>query len=314
MTSNMSAADLAAIAPGQMGRADRAARRRNARTALGFMVPALVMVLGFLLMPVVMNVWFSFTKWRRFQGFNEWAGVDNYERLVGSVNFAAAFQNTIIWVVASLILPVVLGLSLALLLRNMRFEETAKTIFFLPRILAPTAVGVIWFYVYAPDGILNNTLGVLGLPDDVGWLYQANTITYAIIVTFVWQMVGLPMVLLLLGLAALPKDPIEAAKMDGATPFQVFTHITLPLLSPTILIVVILSVLAGFTAFDHIWVMGTSFPGKKGLSLTVYMYYEGFSNNAWGFASAIAVVLGLIVLGITWVQAIVQDRVDRMLK
>lgn len=108
------------------------------------------------------------------------------------------------------------------------------------------------------------------------------------------------MVLLLLGLAALPRDPIEAARMDGATPFQIFTHITLPLLAPTILIVVILSVLAGFTAFDHIWVMAQSYAGKRQWSLTVYMFYEGFSNNAWGFASAIAVVLGLIVLVITW--------------
>lgn len=155
---------------------------------------------------------------------------------------------------------------------------------------------------------------VTGTPRDTGWLYEADKITPSIIVTYVWQMVGLPMVLLLLGLAALPRDPIEAARIDGATPRQIFWYITLPLLTPTILVVVILSVLSGFTVFDHIWVMAQDFPGNRRLSLAVYMYYEAFANSAWGFASAIAVVLGAIVLAITWIQALLQDRIQRMLQ
>ena len=311
---NMAPEELAGLDVTALSLGDQRRRRRAGLTGLAFAAPALVLVGLFLLLPVLMNVWLSFTGWRKFQGFGELAGLDNYRRLATNPNFTEAALNTGVWVVASLVLPVVLGLMLALLLSSTRLSETTKTLFFLPRVLAPTAVGVVWYYVYAPDGVLNGILTQLGAPTDHGWLFDSGTITPAIIVAFVWQMVGLPMVLLLIGLAALPRDPIEAARIDGATSWQIFVHVIFPLLLPTILVVIIISVLAGFTAFDHIWVMAQSFPGKRRLSLTVLMYYEAFTNNAWAFAAAIAVVLGLIVLAITWAQAIAQERVDRMLK
>ncbi|MCA3443551.1 MAG: sugar ABC transporter permease [Rhodobacter sp.] len=310
----MSDSELGALDAERLGSADARQRRRNAWTGALFAAPALLFVVSFLLYPVAMNVWYSFTAWRKFEGLGEWAGLANYQRLATNPNFEAAAINTGIWVIASLVLPVALALALAVLLNGARFSDTAKTLFFLPRVLAPTAVGVIWYYVYAPNGVLNGFLSLFVGPVDRGWLFEESTITPAIIVAFVWQTVGLPMVLLLIGLAAIPRDPIEAAQIDGATPRQVFLHVTLPLLLPTLLVVVIISVLAGFTAFDHIWVMAQSFPGKRRLSLTVLMYYEAFTNNAWAFASAIAVVLGGIVLAVTWLQAVLQERVDRMLK
>ena len=194
-------------------------------------------------------------------------------------------------------------------------ELLPYNIIFLPRILAPTVVGVLWFYVYAPDGVLNRALSAASGSDvDIGWLYQDNTVTGAIIATFVWQSVGLVMVLILLGLAAIPRDPIEAATVDGASPLQVFRHITLPLLLPTLLVVTILSVLAGFTAFDLLWVMGVPYPGQRTLSLAVFMYFEAFQKGAWAFGSAIAVVIGIVVLSVTWIQAAMQNRIDKMTK
>jgi multiple sugar transport system permease protein len=121
-------------------------------------------------------------------------------------------------------------------------------------------------------------------------------------------------VLILLGLNAIPKDPIEAAHMDGASRLQVFWYITLPLLLPTLLVVTILSVLAGFTVFDLLWVMGASYPGQRTLSLAVFQYFEAFQKGSWAFGSAIAVVLGIVVLTVTWTQAILQARVDRMIR
>ncbi len=285
------------------------------RSAVMFMAPAAFIVSAVLLFPVVYNVYLSFTKWKRFKGYDEFAGFGNYERLTTNHFFTEAFANTAIWVAASITLPLLLGLGLALLLRNVPGEGLFKTIIFIPRILAPTAVAVLWYYVYAPDGIVNWFLGLF-LPGDVdiGWLYQDNTITPSIIATFVWQSVGLVMVLILLGLAAIPRDPIEAATIDGATPFQVFRHIVLPLLSPTILVVTILSVLAGFTAFDLLWVMGTSYPGQRTLSLAVFMYFEAFQKGSWAFGSAIAVVIGFVVLSVTWIQALLQNHIDKMTK
>ncbi len=312
---NMTAAELAAVDIRSIERRQRRHERRNLLTALAFMSPALILVCGMLLYPVAFNVYISFTKWRKFSGFGEWNGLGQYERLLSNPNFETAITNTLVWVIVSLILPICLGLFFALLVRGQRFEETAKSIFFLPRVLAPTAIGVLWFYVYAPDGMLNALLGsVAGEPVTIGWLYDDQTVTGSVIAAYLWQTVGLAMVLLLLGLAAVPRDPLEAAAVDGATNGQVFRHITLPLILPTILVVIILSVLAGFTVFDHIWVMAKDYPGKRNLSLTVYMYVEAFEKSSWGYASAIAVVLGAVVLSVTWLQVAMQERIEKMMK
>lgn len=292
---------------------ERRRQRRNFWVAFAFMSPALVLVCGMLLTPVAFNIFVSFTKWKKFKGLDQFAGTANYQKLGTSQFFTEALVNTSIWVGASIVFPLAIGLGLAIFLRGVPFERTFKSIIFLPRILAPTAVGVIWFYVYAPDGVVNRFLGVFTRTDpDIGWLYQSATVTPAIIATFVWQTVGLVMVLILLGLSAIPKDPLEAARIDGGSNYQIFRHIVLPLLLPTLLVVTILSVLAGFTVFDLLWIMGTSFPGQRTLSLAVYMYFEAFQKGSWAFGSAIAVIIGAVVLSVTWVQAILQSRVDKM--
>ncbi len=289
--------------------------RKNAAVALAFMSPAILLVSGMLLYPVAFNVYISFTKWRKFQGFGEFDGVSQYTKLFANPNFETALSNTIIWVLVSLVLPVIIGLGIAMMVRGQRFEESAKSIFFLPRVLAPTAIGVMWYFVYAPDGMLNALLGAFSSdPVEIGWLYDDATVTGSVIVAYLWQTVGLAMVLLLLGLAAVPRDPIEAASVDGASGAQIFWHITMPLLLPTLLVVVILSVLAGFTVFDHIWVMAKDYPAKRTLSLTVYMYVEAFEKSSWAYASAIAVVLGVVVLCVTWAQVILQERIEKMIK
>jgi len=296
-------------------RRERARRRRQRRIALVFLAPALILVVGVLLVPVAINVYLSFMNWRKFTGIDQFAGLANYADLGASPYFYDALANTAIWVAASLLCPILIGLALALLFRGVRFEETFKNIVFLPRILAPTAVAVLWYYVYAPHGMLNRVAGfVTGRTIDVGWLYDQATVTPAIIVTFVWQTVGLVMVLLLLGLNAIPKDPIEAARIDGATPWDAFRHIVFPLLTPTLLVVTILCVLAGFTVFDLLWVMGAGYPGLRTLSLAIFMYFEAFQKGGWSFGSATAVVIGLVVLSVTWLQAWLQHRVERTLK
>ncbi|MBF0678451.1 MAG: sugar ABC transporter permease [Devosia sp.] len=306
---------LARIGVAEIERRDRRRQRRDFRIALLFMAPALLMVCGLLLAPVAFNIYLSLTNWRKFTGLDEFIGVANYQRMFGNPFFGEALFNTAIWVVASIVFPIAVGLGLAIFLRNVRFSNTFKNIIFIPRILAPTAVGVLWFYVYAPQGLLNRGLSMVsGQKVDIGWLYQSNTVTPAIIATFVWQTVGLVMVLILLGLQAIPKDPIEAAQIDGASRFQTFRHVILPLLTPTLLVVTILSVLAGFTVFDLLWVMGASYPGQRSLSLAVYMYFEAFQKGSWAFGSAVAVIIGLVVLCVTWIQAILQQRVDRMVR
>jgi multiple sugar transport system permease protein len=119
------------------------------------------------------------------------------------------------------------------------------------------------------------------------------------------------MVLLLLGLNALPTDPIEAAKVDGASRWQVFRHVVLPLLMPTVVVVVTISVLAGFTSFDLVWVMGRDYPNRSTLTLAVNQYWESFRAGSWAYGSAIAVVLGAFALSISWSLGALQQRLDR---
>ena len=296
-------------------RRERARQRRTRLVALAFMAPALILVTCVLLVPVGYNIYLSLMNWRKFKGFDQFIGVENYVDMGSSPYFFDALANTAIWVVASLVFPILIGLALALLFRGVRFEDAFKNIVFLPRILAPTAVAVLWIYVYAPHGAVNRLLSLVsGRSVDIGWLYQASTITPSIIFTFVWQTVGLVMVLLLLGLNAIPKDPIEAVRIDGASPWQSFRHIVLPLLTPTLLMVSILCVLAGFTVFDLLWVMGAGYPGLRTLSLAIFMYFEAFQKGGWSFGSAAAVVIGLIVLSVTWLQAWLQHRIDQTLK
>lgn len=295
-----------------MAREERRRARKRFWTALAFMAPALFFVGVFLLLPVAFNIYASLTKWAKFSGLDQFAGLANYERLLSNPNFFAATYNTVLWVVASFLLPAVLGLSLALLVKGLRGEETFKSIYFLPRMFSATAVGVVWYYVYANEGIVNTALRSVGLADLTRrWLYETGVATPAMIVTHLWQQVGLTMVLLLLGLNALPTDPVEAAKVDGASRWQVFRHIVLPLLAPTILVVVTVSVLAGFTSFDLVWVMGRDFPNRSTLTLAVNQYWESFRAGYWGYGAAIAVVLGVIALSISWSLGALQQRLDR---
>lgn len=296
-------------------RRETAASRRSGRTALLFMTPALLMVGIFLLAPVLFNVILSFTRWQRFSGLDEFAGFTNYQRLFAIPYFSEAMVNTGMWVVGALLLPLAFGLGLAMLLRGLPYEETFKSLFFLPRVLAPTAVGTLWYYVYAPHGVINTmTSAVTGQPNDYGWLFQAGTITPAIIFTFAWQTLGINMVLLLLGLAAIPRDPIEAARVDGASNWQIFRHIIWPLLLPTVFVVTILNVVAGFTAFDLLWVMANGYPAQRTLSLAVYMYYETFAKSSWAYGAAIAVVLSAMVVVVSWALTVMQSRVEERIR
>ena len=297
----------------------RARERRVAwqqtRIAWLFIAPAVLLVTVFLLLPVLVNVVLSFTKWQKFTGLDKFAGFSNYTRLFAVPYFSEALGNTALWVVGAVVLPLAVALALALILRNIAFQETFKSLYFLPKVLAPTAVGAVWYYVYAPHGVLNSVVsGATGQSFDFGWLYDDRTVTPSVIVTFVWQTVGITMVLLLLGLAAIPKDPIEAARVDGASSGQIFRHIIWPLLLPTVLVVTILNVAAGFTTFDLLWVMAGDYPGKRTLSLAVYMYYESFSNGGWAYGSAVAVVLGAMVIAVSAALAYVQSRVEKNIR
>ena len=245
---------------------ERERGNRNRIVALAFMSPALVLVVGVLLVPVGINIYLSFMNWRKFTGINEFAGLANYADLGSSPYFFDALVNTVTWVAASLVFPILIGLGLALLFRGARFGETFKNIIFLPRILAPTAVAVLWYYVYAPHGLLNRVLGFFtGRSVDVGWLYDQAADRDALHhrdLRLADRRPGHG------AAAARPQRHPEGPDRSRAHRWRdalghVSRHHPAAAGTPTLLVVTILCVLAGFTVFDLLWVMGAGYPGLR---------------------------------------------------
>jgi multiple sugar transport system permease protein len=207
-------------------------------------------------------------------------------------------RNTVYWVLGALVLQVGLGLLLAIVLSTMRAGDWLKRLFYLPATLSSAAVGVIWFYVFNPDsGLLTSFLNWVGLESlTTRWLAEPPINTFAMIFAASWQGLGPAMILFLVGLQNLPREPIEAARVDGAQGLRLFWHITLPLLRPMTAVVVAITMINNFKVFDLIWVMTQGGPYRSSETLAVTMYRESFVSFSVGYGASVAVVLTLVVM------------------
>ena len=227
----------------------------------------------------------------------QFIGLKNYVQMFQETVFATSLLNTVIWVVATLLFPVLLGLLLAVFVNRIPFQGFYKAVFYLPYAISATSVAVIWTYMLAPDGTVNQLLRLIGLDSFARpWLMMPPWNTIAMLVAFTWQTTGTNMILFLVGLQAIPTEPVEAAKLDGANGFQTFRHIILPLLRPITTVVVTISVVNSFKVFDLIWVMTLGGPYRSSETLAVTMYRESFISFRLGFGAAIANSLSLIVI------------------
>lgn len=274
-------------------------RRRRLRrlTPYLYLLPMIVLVGIFLVYPAVKTIWVAFTD-ATGTSAGGFVGIDNFTRLVEDPAFRTSVRNTVYWVIGALVLQVGLGLALALLLSNMAAGNWLKRLFYLPATLSGAAVGVIWFYVFNPDqGLLTAFLDFVGLESlTTRWLADPPINTFAMIFAATWQGLGPAMILFLVGLQNLPREPIEAARVDGARSFRLFWHVTLPLLRPMTAVVVAITLINNFKVFDLIWVMTQGGPYRSSETLAVSMYRESFVTFSVGYGASIAVVLTLIVM------------------
>jgi len=261
-----------------------------------YMLPAILFVAIFLLWPAIYTFYIGFTKWNGLTP-PEFVGLQNYVQMFQEPVFATSFLNTIIWVIATLLFPVLLGLLLAVFVNRIPLQGFFKGIFYLPYAISATSVAVIWTFMLAPDGTVNQLLRVMGL-DSLArpWLMMPPWNTITMLVAFTWQTTGTNMILFLVGLQAIPTEPVEAAKLDGANSFQSFRHVVLPLLRPITTVVITISVVNSFKVFDLIWVMTQGGPYRSSETLAVTMYRESFVLFRLGFGAAIATVLSSIVI------------------
>lgn len=272
------------------------ARIREKVTPYLYVAPSFLLVAALLLYPVVFTVVTSFTEWNLITP-PKWVGLAQYAKLLRDPAFAQSFANTLLWTAGALLIPIPIGLGLALIMSGVPGEGFAKNLFYMPRVLAATAVGVIWQFIYSSDGVLNSLLELVGASGLTrSWLAEVPTNTIMMILTSSWGSVGWAMVMFLVGLQTIPVEVVEAAKMEGANEWQLTRFIKVPLLKPMGTIVVTMSIIGSFTAFDLIWVMTRGGPYRSSETLAVTMYRGAFVLFQMGYGSAIATVLSLIVL------------------
>lgn len=266
---------------------------------------------------ILLNIWpaiqtaiLSFQKTVGF-GDTEWVGLRNYQKMFADGEVFQSLLNTLIYAVVSIPSIVVLSLLVAVLMnRKVKGLSIYRTIYFLPVVAAPSAVAMIWRWMFNNDyGLINNMLAKIGI-DGPAWLTDPSIAIYSIIIVGVWSAIGYNMVLLLAGLQEIPKDYYEAAEIDGASPIQQFFNITLPLITPTLFFVVVTTVINAFQVFDVIFMMITpdSTAMFKSQSLAYLFYKHSFILNDKGYGSAIVMFLLVIILIITAIQMKLQKK------
>ncbi|WP_405087586.1 carbohydrate ABC transporter permease [Microbispora sp. NBC_01389] len=288
-------------------------RRRPAwhRILIGwsFILPNFLGFALFTLIPMLAAFALAFLKWDSYNT-PEWVGLENFRRLLRDENFYVALRNTLYYAVGHIPLTLAAALGLAVALdRKLRGVQFFRTAAFFPYITSLVAVAVVWNMLFNPTaGPVNQLLHALGVDDPPRWVASTDWAMPAVIVTSVWRDMGYYMVLFLAGLQTIPKEYYEAARVDGANAWERFWRITLPCLRPTTFFVVVMLTIQSFKVLDLIVVMTDGGPGRSTLVLAQLIYRKGITEGHFGYSSAIALVLFVIVLTVTVVQFRLNER------
>ena len=249
--------------------------------------------------PALYTVYLSLTEW---DGLSKpaFVGFDNFRLLFDDPVFIKSLLNNVKWLVIFIFMPVILGLALAMILdKEIRGEKFFKASIYSPMILSPAVIGLLWGWIYDPaGGLLNATLNAMGLKFLTGgWLSDPKMVLYCIIAAAAWRHTGYVMILYLTGLKGIPPTVIEAARVDGAQGWKMFWNILLPLLKPSTIIVIVVTIIDSFRAFDMVNVMTQGGPFNSSNVLANFMYIEAFKNYRMGYGASIAVILFLLMFG-----------------
>jgi raffinose/stachyose/melibiose transport system permease protein len=260
-----------------------------------FLPPALLLFTLFVVLPMGEAMYFSFFRWDGFGAPQEFVGLRNYERLVSHRAFELALRNNVLIILVSILVQLPLALALAVALADrIRGAYSFRMLFFLPFVLADIAAGLIWRFVYDGDyGLLTALLGMAGLPP-VYVLGDRSLAIHAVLAVVVWKYFGFHMMLFIAGLQGIDKDYYEAARIDGASRWQTFRHVTLPMLAPTIRLSVFFAVLGSLQLFDMIMPLTKGGPSDTTQTMVTYLYTFGITRMQIGFGSAVGVVLFVI--------------------
>lgn len=282
----------------------KALRSDTAVIAYVFIAPYLILFLAFRILPTFGGLFLSFTDWK-ISGAFEMVGLENFFRLFEDPVFQKALVVSLVFVALSVPLVLVISLTVAVFASQpLRGMAVYRSIFFLPVVTSPVMAGIIWVWIFSENGALNWLIGTAGM-EPIGWLTSEAFVLPSLAIVNAWSNFGYDMLILLAGILAIPADYYEAAELDGATAWQRFRHITLPLLKPALFFVIVLEIIKSFQTFDTIYVMTGGGPSHASYTLTYMIYDQGFGYFEFGYASA----AGLVLLVITLVISLVQRRI-----
>jgi multiple sugar transport system permease protein len=287
---------LATSAPGPAPGAARPSGRAYARHYWWFVVPAALVVAAVIVFPWLFTLFMSVMDWSPAGG-TSFVGGANYLALLSDDRFGWALLRTLYFAVLAVAGPVVIGTAAALIFhRHFPLRGLARTIFIMPMMATPVAVALVWSMMFHPQlGVLNYLLTSLGLPPAT-WTYADTTVIPTLAMIEIWQWTPLVMLIVLGGLASLPVDPYEAARIDGASGWDMFRHISLPLVWPHVVVALVIRTIDALKSFDIIYVISGGGPGTSSETMNIYLYLEAFSFYDLGYASAIVVVFFVIIL------------------
>lgn len=319
MTRSVSVAPTAAVARRRSPAASKAARTGRSRDQLWylpFLIPSLLLFLGVIVVPFLMNIGFSFTRWPGV-GTPEWIGLDNYRRLLSDATFWASFRHNLALIVAMAIVPTVIGLVLAAALFDFvgkrfgpRTASVLRACVYLPQVLPIAVAGVVWGWILHPSsGALNALLDAVGLGSLAhDWLGDPKTALLSVMGIMVWIQVGYPVVVFMAGLQRVDPALYEAAEIDGASWWRRFWHITVPQIRPEIFVVLLTCTIAALKVFAPIYVLTRGGPGGATNVPSYFSYQNFFEKTNVGYGSAIATVLTVIIVALTVVFLRVQSK------
>lgn len=266
-----------------------------------FLAPVLLIYTVFLFIPIIQTAFYSLNQWNGISP-KVWVGIQNYLDLFSSDDYWRTFQNTIQLVVITMLIQIPAGLLLAwLLYRKTKGMKLFRTIFFLPVVIAPVAISLMFSLFYNSEiGIFNKILEAVGLGRyQTNWLSNMKTLLYAVMLPQVWQYIGLYVTIFLGALQAVPEELAESAEIDGANSLQLFFRIILPQIAGFTNICTILCVTGSLKAFEHSWIMTGGGPGVRSSYLGVYMYKTAFVNSDFGTGSAVTMTIVFLSLAFT---------------
>ncbi|MGE4585465.1 MAG: carbohydrate ABC transporter permease [Sphaerochaeta sp.] len=268
-----------------------------------FLLPNILIFGTFIIIPAIQGLRMSLTEWGVFTP-ERFIGLANFKELAGDMVFWKTFSNTLVYSVFTVSLIMVYALVLALLLHKntLKGEKFFRSLFYIPSLLSMITVGIAWRFILGDEmGIINYLLRASGL-SPVGWLTDGKLAMVSLIGVSIWAQAGYYMVVLIAGLQAIPTELYEAATIDGAGSARTFTSITLPMLRSTLLVVLVLSTIASFKAYELIAVMTKGGPGYATKLIVQQVYQVAFLEDRMGYASAMSIVLMLIIALFTVVQ------------